>query len=82
MSGDEGDLTPQLWAAIREPNLIIELDRNLFGEGQVLLRLMKPGASTRSKPVQLVPVIIGEPWKQKHSDLLRIIADMLEKSGR
>lgn len=75
------DLTEQLQAAIREPELTISLERNLFG-GQPLVRLTKPGATSRSKPINLVPVIVGDTETQPHSAIVRMLADMLEKAGR
>lgn len=75
-------LTKRFRAAAREPDLIIQLDRSLFG-GQPLLRLMKPGATARSKSIELVPVIVGgSDGQETHSAMLRMLADLLEEEGR
>jgi hypothetical protein len=55
--------------------LIIELDCNLFG-GLKLMRLKKPGATARSKPIDILGfVVVGE----SHPDLLRSLADAIER---
>lgn len=74
------DLTAKFKAALREDTLLIELTRNLFG-GQALIRLSKPGPSSRSKPVQLVPVIVADEGV-KPSEHLRRIADAMQMEGR
>lgn len=76
------DLTAQLEAAILEPDLIISLERNIWG-GQPFIRLSKPGATPRSKPVQvLTHVIVGDEQTQPHSALLAMLAEMLKQAGR
>lgn len=73
-------LTDRYYAALREPLLEIHLDRNhLFGH-QPLIRLMKPGATARSKPVQLLPVLVGVDG-QTHADMLRHLAEAIEQAN-
>lgn len=77
---DSDELTGRFHAALKEPELILRLDRNLFG-GQALIHLEKPGVTVRSKPIALTPVIVGDPG-QLHSEMLGHLASALEQAGR
>lgn len=66
--------------ALREPRLIIELDRNLIG-GAPLVRLLKPGATERSKRPKLCPTIVGDE-DETHASMLRTLADAMEQANR
>lgn len=82
MTDENERLTHRLHEAVKEPQLCIELDTNLFG-GQPLMRLTKPGETARSKRVDLLGrAIVGDVETQRHSAILRIVADMLEEVGR
>lgn len=72
------ELTARYMDALREPTLQITLSRNLFG-GQNLITLAKPSPTPRSKPVQLVPIIVGDKG-QTHADMLRHLANALEQA--
>lgn len=59
--------------------LILDLDRNLFG-GQALLKVMKPGQTERSKPVDILGAVIVGDEGQTHADLLEMFAGALRRA--
>lgn len=76
----QAELMDRIRAAVRTPDLILRLDRNIFG-GRALVHLLRPGATPRSRPVPLCPVLVGDEG-QSHSDLLAMVAQLMQEEGR
>lgn len=64
--------TEAFYAALQRHDLIIELAAGMFS-GRKGIRLLVPGATPRSKPVQVGPAIVGDPGDD-HPDLLETVA--------
>ena len=83
------ELEAGLRSAVKQDVLIIEISTGLaidmevnVGRMQPFVRLSKPGRTPRSKPVLLMPLLLGDGETQKASDMLRIIADIMAEEGR
>lgn len=77
----EETLTEKMHRVMKdEPDLVFSLEVNLFG-GRPFIRVSKPGATPRSKLVDLLPVILGDE-SMKHSDILEMLVHVLREAGR
>lgn len=78
-----GELTARFEAAMREPELILTVESAWsLGDGMVTaVRFAKPGATSRSKPVELCPMLVGKR-DEPAADLLEQIAALMRQAGR
>lgn len=74
------DYTAAFLAALRVHELQIHLTWTVFPHRNAV-GLYGPGATPRSKPVRLVPLIVGDEGKS-HADILRLLAEAMEGAGR
>lgn len=70
-------LTDRFLAAIHTRDLIIQTTETILPH-RPAVRLLEPGPTPRSKPRQLVPLIIADEG-QALADLLRMLAQALEQ---
>lgn len=82
VAGHEDDeLTRNMRRVLRDTSeLTFKLCVTLWGPGSCI-EVTKPGATDRSKPIRLLPLIFGAEG-DKHSDVLQLLVDVLREEGR
>lgn len=76
------ELTQKMRGVLRdEPRLILMCDINIWNS-QPFIKVCKPGATERSKPVTLLPAMFGASNAGRLSDVLQILVDVMREEGR